>query len=685
MTDLISPDWVENDAGNTNAAPNGVQGSYSPSQIAPILRAMRGATKRFYNQTNGMYTSTGTATALVLTFVQAPPAYTKGVIYRFWAHITNTGAVTLNVNSLGAKAILSSRGEALSAGQLAIGELIEVVYDGSSFRLLGNEKHNPKFTGALTANVATITTGAVTTLTGNTAAFTGALSALSFSGVGTSLTALNASNLTSGTLANERLAGNYSFGALTLSGTLQSEYIQIQTAGVSPTLRLRSNTAVEIGRLYANANELVLRKYNATTGAGEGFIRIEDGSATGLKHNNSTVWDAGNHGASSGLDADLLDGQHGSYYRDLANSTGTIPNARIGGSYDGIDTLTSNRLRLLATNDASATSTAHAFQIGLDASTNMIIDNNEIICRENGVGIGLYIPFGLNVDADYFVKKDGTEYWHATNDGSGSGLDSDLLDGQHGSYYRDLANSTGTIPDARLAASTYNMAALNLSNRLQISGSSPYISFIDTTSGELSARLHVNSNNVYFNASSDDVTFSEVFRFELDAKRGYVAGSIILTDANLTTNYVYGKIGTLPIANGGTGATTAAAARGTLGLGNVATDDVIPVSRGGSGATSASAARTAFGLGQLATADFSDLVYSGSSASNLSFPVGSYIWVYLQGGAVNRGASAAIYLRAGDSTKYVNVASGNGTALTGTWRAHGAHDGDGFGLFRRTA
>jgi len=41
---------------------------------------------------------------------------------------------------------------------------------------------------------------------------------------------------------------------------------------------------------------------------------------------------------------------------------------------------------------------------------------------------------------------DGTSssIWHAGSDGSGSGLDADLLDGQHGSYYLDRAYHTGT-------------------------------------------------------------------------------------------------------------------------------------------------------------------------------------------------------------------------------------------------
>lgn len=42
-------------------------------------------------------------------------------------------------------------------------------------------------------------------------------------------------------------------------------------------------------------------------------------------------------GAGSGVDADLLDGQDGSFYRNAGNlNAGTVPNARISGAYDGI-------------------------------------------------------------------------------------------------------------------------------------------------------------------------------------------------------------------------------------------------------------------------------------------------------------------------------------------------------------
>ena len=52
-------------------------------------------------------------------------------------------------------------------------------------------------------------------------------------------------------------------------------------------------------------------------------------------------------------------------------------------------------------------------------------------------------------------------------------------------------------------------------------------------------------------------------------------------------------MGTVPIANGGTGATTVAGARNALGLGN--TEGAVPIANGGTGATSASGARSNLG------------------------------------------------------------------------------------------
>lgn len=44
------------------------------------------------------------------------------------------------------------------------------------------------------------------------------------------------------------------------------------------------------------------------------------------------------------------------------------------------------------------------------------------------------------------LSWDGHVLWHQGNDGAGSGLDADLLDGQQGSYYLNWNNMSGTLP-----------------------------------------------------------------------------------------------------------------------------------------------------------------------------------------------------------------------------------------------
>lgn len=55
----------------------------------------------------------------------------------------------------------------------------------------------------------------------------------------------------------------------------------------------------------------------------------------------------------------------------------------------------------------------------------------------------------------------GSIVWTNSNDGAGSGLDADLLDGQQGSHYLDLANATGQLAGGQLGFTSSNCDKLD--------------------------------------------------------------------------------------------------------------------------------------------------------------------------------------------------------------------------------
>lgn len=68
------------------------------------------------------------------------------------------------------------------------------------------------------------------------------------------------------------------------------------------------------------------------------------------------------------------------------------------------------------------------------------------------VGVDVLKLTGAAVDVQKPLTVSGNTAWHAGNDGAASGLDADLLDAQHGAYYLDLVNATGTLAAARMSA-----------------------------------------------------------------------------------------------------------------------------------------------------------------------------------------------------------------------------------------
>jgi hypothetical protein len=104
---------------------------------------------------------TGTDT-LAGTLTPTPTAYATGNLFSFVAVNTNTGAATININSLGAKSITKLGSTALAAGDIVSGRIYLIEYDGTRFQLI-----NPSGVASFSAGTtgftpSTATTGVVT-------------------------------------------------------------------------------------------------------------------------------------------------------------------------------------------------------------------------------------------------------------------------------------------------------------------------------------------------------------------------------------------------------------------------------------------------------------------------------------------------------------------------------------------
>jgi hypothetical protein len=74
--------------------------------------------------------------AFSATLSPAILAYETGLRVSFKAGGAITGAATLNLNSLGAKNITKANGDSLVSGEIASNQIVEAVYDGTSFRII---------------------------------------------------------------------------------------------------------------------------------------------------------------------------------------------------------------------------------------------------------------------------------------------------------------------------------------------------------------------------------------------------------------------------------------------------------------------------------------------------------------------------------------------------------------------
>ena len=226
----------------------------------------------------------------------------------------------------------------------------------------------------------------------------------------------------------------------------------------------------------------------------------------------------------------------------LTNGAGYITSAALVGANNGgnaalLDGIDSTQF-LRADQDDTTTgilslTTSSQYPLKIDGSNDgkMVLQgsNSPYIRFKEGTTEKAYIQWNQN-GSFYFVNQESGEYfrvasgangfiynsdgndgtvWHSRNDGSGSGLDSDLLDGQQGSYYLDYNNLTN-VP---------SVSSFPSGTKMFFQQSSAPTGWTKDTSNNNNSALRIVTGNVSSGGSNN-------FTTAFNSSRGTSGGSV---------------------------------------------------------------------------------------------------------------------------------------------------------------
>ncbi len=129
MSDLSQ--WSTTAGDNNSASPDGFPEGMAPSGVNDSAREVMRALAALYADIDGTLISGGSSNAYTLTTNQTHAALADMCITAFRANHANTGAATLNVDSLGAKSIKKLHAAALEAGDIEANQLVVVMYNAT--------------------------------------------------------------------------------------------------------------------------------------------------------------------------------------------------------------------------------------------------------------------------------------------------------------------------------------------------------------------------------------------------------------------------------------------------------------------------------------------------------------------------------------------------------------------------
>ena len=242
------------------------------------------------------------------------------------------------------------------------------------------------------------------------------------------------------------------------------------------TLSAKRNTAI---KGYANVSIDVFRvTENTTSGDAYGTVGVSK-----FKKSQFNIGLAGDGsvelktGSTSGLDADLLDGQQGAFYQSATNLvSGTLNKLRLSGSYDiDISGQSGNTLRLKSqTTNPTSSPAPSTFSEGavinlINNTANSLSDggSQNAVLTIRGKGSGTTADGGVRQLAftdnnNIYFRGSGTgvttwsnwyKVWTEFSDGPGTGLDADKLDNKQGKWFQDARNlNFYEISDTRISS-----------------------------------------------------------------------------------------------------------------------------------------------------------------------------------------------------------------------------------------
>jgi hypothetical protein len=271
-------------------------------------------------------TDTGVANAYIANYPAniVTTTVSAGLRLQFKAANANSGASTLNVQvnsvSIGSGSIKLTDGSSLPANTIVANAVVDVLYDGTNFQLLSDSSGGKEvitdlsvtgnltvtgttgLTGALTANVANITTATITTGNITTANVTTMSGTTNYTG---QQTFTGSSSILSSKFVNSlettTVSATAATGTINYDVTTQSVLYYTTNASANWTVNFRASSGTSLNTAMATGETItvVFLVSQGATAYYNSAVQI-DGSSVTPKYQGGTAWSSGN---ASGIDA----------------------------------------------------------------------------------------------------------------------------------------------------------------------------------------------------------------------------------------------------------------------------------------------------------------------------------------------------------------------------------------------